>query len=232
MKRISLFLALVLVFSITLVSQAAWVDGVYEAWADATPNGTQSAKIFIEGGKIVAVTLREWTDKFVEKNFSTYPWPQAGEAARTLGVQFVKNQGAKADIITGATHSCEGYIQAMERALVKASDSKATNRYFDGIFLGRSEVSDFGQYYKVVWVTLKDDQVVDYKVQRVLPDHTIQDPSPEACGGWPLDLARENYKEKALTAEPGYVDIISGATLLAIQSNHAVRDALEYARIK
>lgn len=231
MKKFTLVLALVLVFSLTLISQAAWIDGTYEGWSDATKNGTQSAKVFIEDGKLVAVILREWTDRHVEKNFSTYSWPEAGEAARTLGLQFVANQGAKADIVTGATHSCQGYIQAVERALIKASADKPANKYFDGTFLGRSEVSSYGQYYKVVWVTIKDDKVVDYKVQRVLPDHTIQDPSVEAYG-WPLELARESYKEAALEAEPGFVDTVSGATGLAKQSNHAVRDALDKARIK
>ncbi|NMA61679.1 MAG: hypothetical protein GX956_07345, partial [Firmicutes bacterium] len=81
------------------------------------------------------------------------------------------------------------------------------------------------------WVTLKDDKIVDYTVQRVLPDHTIQDPSAEVYG-WPLELARESYKEAAMKSEPGFVDVISGATGLTHQSNHAVRDALDKARIK
>lgn len=231
MKKFALLIALISVLAISFVSQAAWIDGTYEGWSDATKNGTQSAKVFIEDGKLVAVILREWTGLHLEKDFTTYPWPEAGEAARTLGKQFVANQGPVADIVTGATHSCEGYIQAVERALVKASADKPANKYFDGTFLGQSEVSSYGQYYKVVWVTLKDDKIVDYSVQRVLPDHTIQDPSVEVYG-WPLEMARESYKEAALEATPGYVDIISGATGLVIQSNHAVRDALDKARIK
>lgn len=228
MKKLTVVLALILVLSVGV--QAAWIDGTYEGWSDASNTGTQYAKVFIESGEIVAVVLREFTDKHVEKDFSTYPWPEAGEAARTLGAQFVANQAAEADIVTKATGSCKGWIQAVERALVRASDTKPANEYFDGVFLGRSEVSSYGGYYKVVWVTLKDDQVVDYKVQRVLPDHSIQDPSVDVYG-WPLELAREGYKDAALVSKPGYVDIISGATGLTIQSNHAVRDALDKARI-
>ncbi len=231
MKKLSFILTLVLVLSLSLVSQAAYVDGTYEAWSDAGPKSIQSSKVFIEDGKIVAVVLREYTDKHVEKDFSTYSWPQAGEAARTLGAQFVKNQAAEADIITGATGSSTGWIQATERALIKASDVAPANIYFDGTFLGRSETSSYGQYYKVVWVTLKDDKIVDYKSQRVLPDGTIQDPSTEVYG-WPLEMARDAYKEAAIKAEPGYVDVISGATGLTHQSNHAVRDALDKAFTK
>jgi len=229
MKRLSFVLALVLVLSIGV--QAAWIDGTYEGWSDAGPNGCQYAKVFIEDGKITAVILRELTGLYVEKDFSKYNWPEAGEAARTLPAQFVANQAAEADIVTKATGSSEGYIQAVERALVRASDVKPDKKYFDGTFIGRSEVSTYGGYYKVVWVTLKDDKVVDYKVQRVLPDMTIQDPSVEVYN-WPLELARESYKEAALVSEPGFVDIISGATGLTIQSNHAVRDALDKARIQ
>lgn len=230
MKKLSLVLALLLVFSVSLVSQAAWVDGTYEAWSDASAKSIQSAKVFIEDGKIVAVVLREFTDKHVEKDWSTYRWPQAGEAARTLGAQFVKNQSAEVDIVTGATGSSTGWIKAVERALVMASDTKPANKYFDGTFLGRSETSSYGGYYKVVWVTLKDDKIVDYKAQRVLPDLTIQDPSVDVYG-WPLEMARESYKEAAIASEPGYVDTITGATGLTAQSNHAVRDALDKALI-
>lgn len=229
MKKLSFVLILVMVLSLSVISQAAYVDGTYEAWSDAGAKSIQSSKVFIEDGKIVAVVLREFTDKHVEKDFTTYPWPQTGEAARTLGAQFVKNQAAQADIVTGATGSSTGWIQATERALLKASDVKPTNKYFDGTFLGRSETSSYGQYYKVVWVTLKDDKIVDYKAQRVLPDGSVQD--PEAYG-WPLQMARDAYKEAALNAEPGYVDVISGATGLTHQSNHAVRDALDKALTK
>ncbi len=228
MKKLTVVLALILVFAVG--AQAAWVDGTYEGWSDAADTGTQYAKVFIENGEIVAVILREFTDKHIEKDFATYPWPEAGEAARTLGAQFVANQAAEADVVTKATGSCVGWIQAVDRALVKASADKPANEFFDGVFLGRSEISGYGGYYKVVWVTLKDDKIVDYKVQRVLPDHTIQDPSIEVYQ-WPLELAREGYKEAAIESKPGYVDIISGATGLTIQSNHAVRDALDKARI-
>ncbi|NLJ74974.1 MAG: FMN-binding protein [Firmicutes bacterium] len=229
MKRCSLVMALVLVLSLTAVSAAAtWVDGTYVGWSDAGPKSIQSAKVYIEDGKIAAVTLREFTDKHIEKDWSTYPWEPAGEAARTLGQQFVANQAAQADVVTGATHSSNGWIQAVERALVKAENKEHDKTYFDGTFLGRSDVSSRG-YYKVVWVTIKDDKIVDYSVQRVLADHTIQDPEEY---GWPLEQAREAYKEAAMNSTPGFVDTITGATGLTQMSNIAVRDALDKARIK
>ena len=67
MKKLSLVLAMVFVLSLSLISQAAYVDGTYEAWSDASDKSIQSAKVFIENGKIAGVILREYTDKHVEK---------------------------------------------------------------------------------------------------------------------------------------------------------------------
>src|SRR5690554_2597089 len=103
MKRLSLALSLVLVLSLSLAAHATYIDGTYEAWSDAGARSIQSSKVFIEDGKIVAVILREFTDRHVEKDWSTYPYPEAGEAARSFGAQFVANQTAEADIISGAT---------------------------------------------------------------------------------------------------------------------------------
>lgn len=229
MKRLSLLLAVVLVFSFSALSYAQYIDGTYEAWSDAGDKSIQYAKVFIEDGKIVGVILREFNDRLVEKDWTTYPWPQAQEAALTMGAQFVANQAAVADMVTGATGSSKGFIQAVERALIKASPNKPANKYFDGVFMGRSDVSGYGNYYKVAWVTIKDDKIVDYKVKRVLPDGTFLDP---ADYNWPLEMAREAYKQAAIESEPGYVDTISGATGLTLMSNLAVRDALDRARIQ
>jgi len=231
MKRLSLVLALVLVLSLSAgVFAGNWIDGTYEGYSDAGDRSFQYAKVYIENGEIIAVTLREFTDRYLEKDPNAYSWEPFGQALRTMGDRFVQAQGTDVDVVTGATHSCQGWIQAVERALVKASPDKPAKKYFDGTFMGRSHYDGQRGYYKVVWVTIKDDKVVDYKVQRVLPDGSIQDP---AAYNWPLEAARESYK-KALIAldEPGYVDTISGATGLTYMSNIAVRDALDAASIK
>lgn len=230
MKRVSLLLALVLVLSLSVGALAGnWVDGTYEGYSDAGAKSFQYAKVYIENGEIVAVTLREFTDKYLEKDPNAYSWPQFGEALRTLGAKFVEAQGTDVDIVTGATGSSTGWIQAVERALAKASPEAPANKYFDGVFMGRSHTDGNRGYYKVVWVTIENDKIVDYKVQRVLADGTIQDPAEY---GWPLEAARESYKKAAIESTPGYVDVISGATGLTYMSNIAVRDALDNASTK
>ncbi|NLM40637.1 MAG: FMN-binding protein [Firmicutes bacterium] len=230
MKRLSFVLALVLLLSLSVGAFAGnWIDGTYEGYSDAGARSFQYAKVYIENGEIVAVTLREFTDKYLEKDPNNYNWPQFGEALRTLGARFVEAQGTDVDIVTGATGSSTGWIQAVERALVKASPDKPSNKYFDGTFMGRSHYDGNRGYYKVVWVTIENDKIVDYKVQRVLPDGTIQDPAEY---NWPLEQAREAYKKAAMESTPGFVDTISGATGLTYMSNIAVRDALDAASIQ
>lgn len=95
----------------------------------------------------------------------------------------MENQAAVADIVTGATGSSTGFIQAVERALIKASPDKPTDKkYFDGVFMGRSDVASRG-YYKVVWITIKDDKIVDFKAQRALPTAASRI-RPSMVGPW------------------------------------------------
>lgn len=228
MKKLSLLLALMMVLSISVVSLAAnWVDGSYVGYSDANNTSFTKAKVFIENGKIAAVILQEITSKHVEKDWATYPWPQAADAAKLLSNQFVANQAPKVDNITGATHSVAKYEQAVARALVKADPTAETGKYFDGTFLGRSE-SGARKYYEVVWVTIKNDQITDLRIERVLENHDWLNP---ADYNWPLEAARETYKE--LLIGGGHpVDIITGATGSTKMWNIAVWDALDKARVR
>ena len=228
MKKFSFLLSIGLIFILGAVAFAApWTDGTYEAWSDAGARSTQYAKVFINDGKISAVIVREFTDRLIEKDWTNYNYPPFGEAARAIGAKFVEAQSADIDVISGATSSSQGWIQAVERALMKASSEKPANKYFDGTFLGRSHVASRG-YYEVVWVTIKDDQITDIKVQRVLEDLSILDP---ADYNYPLEAAREAYVEQAVTLNSANVDTISGATGLTEMLNIAVQDALDRAVI-
>ena len=72
MKRMSLVLALVLVLSLSVGAFAGnWIDGTYEGYSDAGARSFQYAKVYIENGEIVAVTLREFTDRYLERILTT-----------------------------------------------------------------------------------------------------------------------------------------------------------------
>jgi len=217
---------LVLAFSATSFA-ADLADGVYEGYSDAAARSFNYVKMFVEDGKISAVILREFTDKHVEKDFATYSYTAARDAMQGLGQAFVDAQGP-VDTVSGATSSSKGFNKALERAIAKASGNTPDQTYFDGTFLGRSHNSARG-YYEVVWVTLQNDKVTDLKVQRIQPDYTVLDP---ADYNYPLEAAREQYKEIAANSTPGQVDTISGATGLTTMLNIAVQDALSKAVIQ
>ncbi len=230
MRRIFLVYALVLVLLSPAFSFAAgWRDGTYEGWSDAGPRSIQYAKVFIQDGEIAGVILREYTDRLVEKDWTCYDYPPFGEAARTLGTKFVEAQLAEIDAYTGATGSSTGWMQAVERALKKAGDAKKEKQYFDGTFLGRSEVADRG-YYEVVWVTVENDKITGLQVQRVLADLSVLD--PDTYEGFPLEMARQAYAQELIGRDNADVDAISGATGLTNMLNIAVRDALDRASTK
>ncbi len=232
-KKISVILVFALILAVSSAVMANdWVDGVYEAWSDAGRNSVKYAKVFVEDGELAAVILREYTSRFVEKDWAVYSWEEAREAAQSLPLQFVEAQGPDVDIVTGATSSSDGFKQAVERALIKADPTAMAGRtYFDGTFLGRSYTGSRG-YHGVVWVTLENDELVSIdRIERVNADHSFQDVE-DYDTRWPLSAARANYMEAAVSAVPGYLDTITGATGATAMWNIAVRDALDNARIR
>mgnify|MGYP001184929013 CR=1 FL=1 len=226
-KSLVLALMLMLVAS-SMVSASNWVDGVYEAWSDAGAKSIGYAKVFIEDGKIAAVILREYTNLLVEKDFGVYSWEEARIANQTMGPKFVEIQGTDVDIISKATGSSTMYKQAVERALLKADPNAQLGKYFDGVFFGRSHYTERG-YYEVARVTIENDKIVDVTFERILSDFSVLDP---ADYNWPLEFAWQQYANLAKDSEPGYVDVISGATGITLTGNIAVRDALSRASTK
>jgi len=228
MKKAFVLAIMVLLIGSSFVSAANWVDGTYEAWSDAGPQSIGYAKVTIENGKIVSIILREYTNILVEKDFKVYPWPEAAEANRVIGQKIVEAQSTNVDIITKATGSSTMYIQAVERALMKADPNAKLGKYFDGVFYGRSHWDSHG-YYELVKVTIKNDKIEDIQFQRVLTDYTLLDPADYK---WPLEEYWQKYTEQAKVSEPGFVDVITGATGLTLTANMAVRDALSRATTK
>lgn len=92
-------------------------DGVYYALSNDTDKSTGVAWVTIENGKIVKVEVDELLDDGTWKDWETYPWVEAVESYKVMGQRFVDAQGVDVDIVTGATHSGEKYIQAVEKAL-------------------------------------------------------------------------------------------------------------------
>ncbi len=104
-------------------------DGTYTGKGEDWEHGSEEAVVTIKGGKITNIELRRldkegkeidyanWTGK--EVNGTTYP--NLNQYRKDVAKTMIDRQSADADVITGATVSCENWIIATQRALEKAT---------------------------------------------------------------------------------------------------------------
>lgn len=198
-------------------------DGVYVAVSDATNRGYLMAVVVIQEGRIAQVRLTEM-DGFGRPKPDAYPWPEFHEAMEVLPQRFVDANSADVDTVTGATSTSRMARQAVQRALLKASDP-GDGRYFDGTFFGRSAADDHG--FGVALVTIKDDAIVAVELHDALPDFTWKD--WETYPHETTVAAREWMQQQFVAAGTADVDAVSGATGSSTKWIAAVENALRSA---
>lgn len=135
------------------------------AVSDVSSQGYSSAAVTIENDMIMQVDLREYDQNSVEKDFASYEYEPSVNANRELPWAFVAIQSFDVDIVTGATYSSQQYIQAVKRALEKASWSKKSGSYFDGVFQAKSHTDEHG--YAIAVVTIKDDKMTNVELKYI-----------------------------------------------------------------
>lgn len=204
-------------------AETVYKDGAYIGVSDANETGYTTAVVMIADGNIAMVRLTEM-NAFGDAKPADYPWAEYHEAMEILPQWFIEANSAEVDIYSGATGTSVKAAQAVERALLKASDP-GEGRYFDGTFFGRSAADDHG--YGTALVTIEDDVVVKVVLEEVMPDGTWKD--------WETYPYVEAYEAK-LTMEARFtdaghpdVDGISGATSSAEKWIAAVTNALRMA---
>lgn len=204
-------------------------DGTFEAVSTADDHGYATAKVTIKGDKITAVDLKEFTEKAVEKDYATYPYPLAKEAKDTLTKAFVEKNGPDVDNIAKATGTCNKFKDAVSKALEKAKvNPTVTTKYFDGTFMGRSKADDHG--YGVVWVTIKNDKITEVKLEEITEKNEFKD--------WKTYQykqavdARETLQKQFVEKNGPDVDVIAGATSSCNKWKEAVTNALAAAKVK
>ena len=109
-------------------TKKSYKDGTYTGKGEKWEYGSEESVVTIKNGKITNIELRrldnngkeidytQWTGK--EVNGTTYP--NLNQYRKDLAKTMMNNQSAKADVITGATVSCENWITATQRALDQA----------------------------------------------------------------------------------------------------------------
>ncbi|NLL48631.1 MAG: FMN-binding protein, partial [Firmicutes bacterium] len=196
--------SLVLFIGLLLVSAAAWSmiseadgmkDGTYVGTAKGF-GGDLIVDVTISDGKISEVAVRPHQETpFV-----------ADAALEQLTATVVEAQSASVDAVSGATVSSNALLEAVGKAL-----KKATGSYEDGVYAGIAE--GFGGDL-IVDVTISDGKISEVAVR------------PHQETPFIADSALEELTAKIVEAQSTELDVISGATFTSNALLAAVQDAL------
>ncbi|HHY75375.1 MAG TPA: FMN-binding protein [Firmicutes bacterium] len=204
-------------------------DGTFTGISQADSHGYAIAEVRIEKDKIASVKLTEMTEVGVEKDYETYPWPQAKEAKDTLEKAFVGRQDTNVDVVAQATNSSNKFKEAVGFALEKARKKPTINStYFEGTFMGKSKEDDHG--WGVAWVTIQGDKITDVEVEDVTPDGEFKDWATYSYT--PAIEAKAEMPKRFVEANSAVVDVYTGATNSSTKWMEAVSAALAAAKIR
>jgi len=233
-KRDWVFLMLAIVLSLTacLISGCGpkiYNDGSYMGISQADEHGYAIAEITVKNDKINAVKLVEITEKGVERDYGTYPYPKAKEANEEMAKRFVGRQNANVDTVAGATSSSKKYIEAVSFALEKAKKKPTIETtYFSGTFMGRSGADEYG--YGVAWVTIKNDRITEVRLEEVTADNEFKD---YVTYPWTAVVeAKAELEKQFVEKNSAQVDTYAGATRSSTKWIEAVSNALNNAKAK
>ncbi len=196
--------SLVLFIGLLLVSVAAWSmipeaggmkDGTYVGTAKGF-GGDLVVDVTISDGKINEVSVRPHQETpFI-----------ADAALEQLTATVVQAQSANIDAVSGATMTSNALIEAVGKAL-----NKATGNYEDGVYAGMAK--GFGGDL-IVDVTISDGKISEVAVR------------PHQETPFVADAAIEELTAKIVEAQTADLDVVSGATVTSTALMEAVADAL------
>lgn len=232
-KRVlSVMLVVVLMVSMSfaaLFGKAKWNDGTYVGYSDPSDRTYTKAVVKIEKGKIVEVTLEEIINTTGFAKDETYPWEPWHEAMKELPKRFVKANGTKIDTYTGATHSSEMAIQAVERALKRAEGCEGV---IDGKYVGHSQISERNDRANAI-IEVKDGKLVSVVLNEYRDVYNTGEPKTEETYPWEaFHEAKVVIAERILEKGTVPVDTYTGATGSSNMFIEAVKDAMIKAGFK
>ncbi|MFP4662313.1 MAG: FMN-binding protein [Halanaerobiales bacterium] len=202
-------------------------SATYTGYSEATDNGYAWAKVTLQGDDITEVELMEVLSTGNEKDYDTYKYEPSVKAYQEMPERFIGADSADVDVYTGATHSCEKYIEAVARALDYA-EGGLEGAYYDGTFQGESIKTEYG--YAVALVTIKDDEISDVKLDEYGGEGEKKDFD---IYEWDAAVeAHQEMPERFIEANSTEVDLYSNATQSSIRYKEAVGNALHHASKK
>lgn len=240
MKKI-FSLALVMVLALGLLAgcgSATYEDGTFVGISDEG-RGYVKVELTMEGDKITAIDVFEFTNLGIQKDYDTYgnatfTGDMLKDAHETLVADIIEANGTDVDVVTGATSTSNKVIQAVERAMELALvEAASDNTYFNGKFMG-VERDDRGAV--IVLVTIQDDVITEVTMSETsIRDGAENVKDYETYGnptfsGEMLKDAHETLAQRFVDANGPEVEAVSGATGTSTKAIEALKDALENAK--
>ncbi|HOB15778.1 MAG TPA: FMN-binding protein [Defluviitoga sp.] len=235
-KKRVLALVLIVVLTVSMSfaalfgkSNNSWKDGTYVGYSDPSDRTYTKAVVTIEKGKIVDVKLEEIINTTGLAKDESYPWQPWHEAMEELPKRFIKANGTNIDTYTGATHSSEMAIQAVERALKRA---EGFDGVIDGTYVGHSQVSERNDRANAI-IVVKDGKIVDVILNEYRDIYNTGEPKTEDTYPWePFHEAKVVIAQRILEKGTIPVDTYTGATGSSNMWMEAVKDAMIKAGFK
>lgn len=224
------FLSMSLSFSAIFgKSNDSWKNGTYIGYSDASDRTYTKAVVTIEKGKIVEVILEEINIPTGLPKDENYPWQPWQEAMKELPKRFVEANGYEIDVFTGATHSSEMAIQAVERALKRAEGFEGV---IDGIYVGHSQISSRNDRANAI-IIVKEGKITEVVLNEYQDIYnTVKPKEKDSYPYEPFHQAKEEIAKRILEKGSLPVDIYTGATGSSNMWMEAVEDAMEKAGFK
>ena len=181
--------------------EAGLQDGVYQGQAEGA-QGNIVLKITVKNGDIVDLEILE------EKETEHLAQP----AYKELKAQLLKEQSANLDVIAGATYTSQAFMEAVEKAINKASPSSEKGSDFeDGEYQGSAQ----GHVGEIkLEVIVEAGEITEIEV--------LSQNETEGLG----DDAIDEVKTAIIEKQSLEVDSVSGATNSSEGTINAVRNAL------
>lgn len=227
---------------------ATYNDGTYTAVSDAPEtdrypsgfDGSLELTLTIADDVVTDVSIVEYDGHGDVKDYDTYG--QEGlfdgsnlEAAHNaLAEAIIEANDWDVDAYSGATGTSDKVREAAQRAFEKALVDKADGEYFDGTFMGLTDVDERGSRL-IAWVTIEDDAIVDVVFAETYDSESgFKDESyGSEQAGFTIENLEEAYAALAaamVEANSADVEAFSGATGTSEKAVEAVQDALDVAK--
>ncbi|HHW03272.1 MAG TPA: FMN-binding protein [Thermoanaerobacterales bacterium] len=101
--------------------QQKYLNGIFQAKSTTDEHGYCIAIVTLRDDRIQSVVLKDIDDKGQLKDFENYPYEPSKKAHEELPAKFVEANSYEVDMVSGATHSSEKYMEAVKKALESAT---------------------------------------------------------------------------------------------------------------